>query len=83
MLLITNTYLNIQSMMGIIMMVGITVAYSNLLVDKMNNLLKEGMPLEQAIKEAVANRFRPILMTAIPSYFDITQINFFIMSLYL
>jgi len=64
-LLATNTYLNIQSMMGIIMMVGITVAYSNLLVDKMNNLFKEGKPLEQAIKEGVANRFRPILMTAI------------------
>lgn len=65
MLLATNTYLNIQSMMGIIMMVGITVAYSNLLVDKMNNLLKEGKPLVDAIKEGVANRFRPILMTAI------------------
>lgn len=69
MLLATNTYLNIQSMMGIIMMVGITVAYSNLLVDKMNNLLKEGMPLEQAIKEGVANRFRPIIMTAIVATF--------------
>lgn len=65
MLLATDTYLNIQSMMGIIMMVGITVAYSNLLVDKMNNFFKEGKPLEEAIKEGVANRFRPILMTAI------------------
>jgi CzcA family heavy metal efflux pump/RND family efflux transporter MFP subunit len=65
MLWATNTDLNIQSMMGIIMMVGITVAYSNLLVDKMNNLFKEGMPLLEAIKEGVANRFRPILMTAI------------------
>lgn len=64
-MLSTNTYLNIQSMMGIIMMVGITVAYSNLLVDKMNNLLKEGNPLEQAIKEGAANRFRPIIMTAV------------------
>jgi RND family efflux transporter MFP subunit len=69
MLLATNTYLNIQSMMGIIMMVGITVAYSNLLVDKMNNLLKEGRSLEQAIKEGVANRFRPILMTAVVAIF--------------
>ncbi len=65
MLLVTHTYLSIQSMMGIIMMVGITVAYSNLLADKMNNLLKEGKPLGQSIKEGVANRFRPILMTAI------------------
>ncbi|MEJ7830089.1 MAG: efflux RND transporter permease subunit, partial [Segetibacter sp.] len=65
MLLATNTYLNIQSMMGIIMMVGITVAYSNLLLDKMNNLLKEGLPLMDAIKEGVANRFRPVIMTAV------------------
>lgn len=69
MLLATNTYLNIQSMMGIIMMVGITVAYSNLLVDKMNNLLKDGRPLEDAIKEGVANRFRPIIMTAVVAVF--------------
>jgi multidrug efflux pump subunit AcrB len=72
MLLATNTYFNIQSMMGIIMMVGITVAYSNLLVDKMNNLLKEGKPLEQAIKEGVANRFRPIIMTAIVAVLALT-----------
>jgi len=72
MLLATNTYLNIQSMMGIIMMVGITVAYSNLLVDKMNNLFKEGKPLEQAIKEGVANRFRPIIMTAIVAVLALT-----------
>jgi HAE1 family hydrophobic/amphiphilic exporter-1 len=54
-----------QSMMGIIMMVGITVAYSNLLLDKMNNLLKEGLPLMDAINEGVANRFRPVIMTAV------------------
>jgi len=69
MLLATNTYLNIQSMMGIIMMVGITVAYSNLLVDKMNNLLKGGRTLEDAIKEGVAHRFRPIIMTAVVAMF--------------
>lgn len=65
MLLATSTYLNIQSMMGIIMMVGINVAYSNLLVDKMNTLYQEGKPLKDAILEGVANRFRPIIMTAI------------------
>ena len=72
MLLATNTYLNIQSMMGIIMMVGITVAYSNLLVDKMNNLFKAGKSLEEAIKEGVANRFRPIIMTAIVAVLALT-----------
>ncbi len=72
MLLFTNTYLNIQSMMGIIMMVGITVAYSNLLVDKMNNLLREGKSLENAIREGVANRFRPIIMTAVVATLALT-----------
>ncbi len=72
MLLATNTYLNIQSMMGIIMMVGITVAFSNLLVDKMNNLLKDGKSLNEAIKEGATNRFRPIIMTAIIAVFALT-----------
>jgi multidrug efflux pump subunit AcrB len=62
---LTNTYLNIQSMMGIIMMAGISVAYSNLLVDKMNHLLKDGKPLHVAIHEGIENRFRPILMTSV------------------
>ena len=65
MLLATNTYLSIQSMMGIIMMVGISVAYSNLLVEKMNALLHTGLPLAEAIRAGAANRFRPILMTAV------------------
>ena len=65
MLLLTDTYLNIQSVMGIIMMIGISVAYSNLLVDKMNTLLNEGKPLQEAILHGVGNRFRPIMMTAI------------------
>ncbi len=69
MLFFSNTNLNIQSFMGIIMMVGITVAYSNLLVDKMNNLLREGKPLETAIMDGITNRFRPILMTAIVAIF--------------
>lgn len=64
-LLLTGSYLNIPSMMGIIMMAGISVAYSNLLVDKMNNLLKDGRNLSQAIHEGIENRFRPILMTSI------------------
>jgi len=68
-LLATDTYLNIQSMMGIIMMVGISVAYSNLLVEKMNTLLHAGHALPEAIREGVANRFRPILMTAVVAVF--------------
>ncbi|MBL0126428.1 MAG: efflux RND transporter permease subunit [Flavobacteriales bacterium] len=61
---ITGTRLNIQSLMGIIMMVGIAVSYGNILVDRMNGLLKEGLPVYDAILQGTRDRFRPVLMTA-------------------
>ena len=41
MLFLTGTYLSIQSVMGVIMMVGIVVSFSVLLVDFANQLLAE------------------------------------------
>ena len=61
---VTNTYLSIQSIMGIIMMVGIAVSYGNILVDRINTLVKEGQPIGAAIVEGCGDRFRPVLMTA-------------------
>ena len=60
----TNTYLSVQSIMGIIMMVGIAVSYGNILVDRINALMKEGMAKSDAIITGSADRYRPILMTA-------------------
>ena len=61
---VTNTYLSIQSIMGIIMMVGIAVSYGNILVDRINALVAEGLPVNEAIVTGCGNRFRPVLMTA-------------------
>ncbi len=61
---ITNTYLSIQSLMGIIMMVGISVSYGNILVDRINALVKEGKTKIEAVVTGASNRFRPVLMTA-------------------
>ncbi|MCH2022906.1 MAG: efflux RND transporter permease subunit [Saprospiraceae bacterium] len=60
----TGTYLNIQSIMGIIMMVGIAVSYGNILIDRINVLMKEGKSKIDAILEGATDRFRPVLMTA-------------------
>ncbi|MGJ3236047.1 efflux RND transporter permease subunit [Marivirga sp.] len=60
----TGTYLSIQSIMGIIMMVGISVSYGNILVDRINALVHEGKSTNNAIKEGAGDRFRPVLMTA-------------------
>ncbi|MCK5370419.1 MAG: efflux RND transporter permease subunit, partial [Cyclobacteriaceae bacterium] len=68
---ITNSYLSIQSIMGIIMMVGISVSYGNILIDRINALVKEGHEKMQAIVNGAADRFRPVLMTAATTIFGL------------
>ena len=60
----TSTNLNIQSLMGMIMMVGIAVSYGNILIDRINALINEGKPKTEAILNGATDRFRPVLMTA-------------------
>jgi HAE1 family hydrophobic/amphiphilic exporter-1 len=64
-LLITGTSLNIQSFMGLIMLIGIVVNNAIVLVDYINQLRREhNMPVNEAVLEAGRLRLRPILMTA-------------------
>jgi len=65
MLFLTDTTLNVQSFMGVVMMVGLSVSYSLLLVNFANQLLAEGMAFEEAIVSAATIRLRPILMTSL------------------
>ena len=65
MLLATHTSVNVESLIGTLMMIGIVVSNSVLLVDFANNRLREGLPLEEAIVEAGKLRIRPILMTSL------------------
>ncbi len=62
---ITGTTINIMGVIGIIMLSGIAVNSSIILVDRINQLKDEGMPLTEAIVEAAQQRIRPILMTSI------------------
>jgi len=64
-LFLTGTTLNIPSLMGSIMSVGIVTANSILLVTFANFQLKEGKSSMQAIRIAAETRLRPILMTAL------------------
>ncbi len=65
MLLATGTALSIQSLMGIIMMVGIVVAYSVLLLEFANRRVRGGSSPLEAVVEAGRTRIRPILMTSL------------------
>jgi multidrug efflux pump subunit AcrB len=61
----TDTTLNIQSLMGIIMLTGMVVSNSILIVDFANRLRQEGDGVREAISHSCRIRLRPILMTSL------------------
>ena len=65
MLYFTGTYINIQSLMGTLMMIGVVVNNSILLVDFANQLRERGYDSARAAITAAGVRLRPILMTAL------------------
>ena len=64
--------LSMMSAMGIIMMVGLVVAYSTLLVDYADRRLGTGATVRDAIREAAGVRIRPILMTSLTTVLALT-----------
>jgi hydrophobic/amphiphilic exporter-1 (mainly G- bacteria), HAE1 family len=61
----TGTTLNIMSLMGVVMMVGVVVSNSILIVEFTHRLIADGMPLSEAVRYAVRVRLRPVLMTSL------------------
>jgi hydrophobic/amphiphilic exporter-1 (mainly G- bacteria), HAE1 family len=61
----TDTTLNIQSLMGIVMLTGIVVSNSILIVDFANRLRQEGYGVREAVSHSCRIRLRPILMTSL------------------
>ena len=61
----TGTTLNVMSLMGVVMMVGIVVSNSILIVEFTNRLRAEGRPLREAVSFACRVRLRPVLMTSL------------------
>jgi hydrophobic/amphiphilic exporter-1 (mainly G- bacteria), HAE1 family len=57
--------LNLFSMLGLVMLVGLVAKNGILLVDYANTLRGKGMALRDAIQESATIRFRPIVMTTV------------------
>ncbi len=64
-LFLTHTTLNVMSLMGVVMMVGIVVSNSILIVEFTRRLREEGRPLREAVSFACRVRLRPVLMTSL------------------
>lgn len=63
-LFLTQKSLDIFSMIGLIMLIGVATKNSILLVDFTNQLIQRGVEMKEAIIEAGRERLRPILMTS-------------------
>jgi hydrophobe/amphiphile efflux-1 (HAE1) family protein len=61
----TDTSLNIYSLIGILLLMGIVKKNSILLVEFTNHKRAEGLPVNEALIEACPVRLRPILMTSV------------------
>lgn len=74
-LFITGSTLNMTSLMGVLMLVGIVVNNGILYVDTTNQL-KETMSLNEALMESGSIRLRPILMTTLTTILSMIPMVF-------
>jgi hydrophobic/amphiphilic exporter-1 (mainly G- bacteria), HAE1 family len=61
---LTHTTLNVMSLMGVLMLIGIADSNSILIVDFAHKLEEQGMTVADAVVTACRVRLRPILMTS-------------------
>jgi len=73
-LALSGTYLNIFSIIGLIMLIGLVAKNAILLVDFTNQLKAEGKSVHDSLIEAGKERLRPILMTTFAMIFGMLPI---------
>ncbi|MBK9037106.1 MAG: efflux RND transporter permease subunit [Myxococcales bacterium] len=64
-MLVTGSTLNLMSMIGVIMLMGIVAKNAILLIDFAKQAEREGLSREEALVEAGGVRLRPIIMTSV------------------
>lgn len=69
-----NQTLNVFSQIGIIMLIGLVTKNGILIVEFANQRKEQGLALMDAVKEAAASRFRPIVMTSLSTILGILPI---------
>ncbi|HUU98877.1 MAG TPA: CusA/CzcA family heavy metal efflux RND transporter [Phycisphaerae bacterium] len=63
-LAISGQYLSVPSSVGFIALFGVAVLNGVVMLSYINQLVRRGMPLEEAVTEGAMLRLRPVLMTA-------------------
>ncbi|OQX28898.1 MAG: hypothetical protein B0D92_06485 [Spirochaeta sp. LUC14_002_19_P3] len=63
------------SFLGIAALGGIVVNNAIVLIDRVNQLMEEGMNRDEAIAEGAVSRLRPILMTTLTTFFGVLPLS--------
>jgi Cation/multidrug efflux pump len=66
--------LSISSMFGLLALFGVAVNDALVMVDRINQKLKEGLAVADAVREAGVARFRPILLTSLTTFAGMTPL---------
>lgn len=73
---LTGQNLSVPSSVGFIALFGIALENGMILVTYLNQLIKEGVPLEEASIRGACQRLRPVLMTALTTALGLTPLLF-------
>jgi cobalt-zinc-cadmium resistance protein CzcA len=64
-LVLTGTHFSISAAVGIISLLGVAILGGVLLISRIDELQREGVPIDQAIMRAAESQMRPILMATL------------------
>jgi cobalt-zinc-cadmium resistance protein CzcA len=68
---LTHTHFSVSSAVGFIVLFGVSVLTGVVYISAVNELRRDGAPLDEAIREAAMLRLRPIAMTALVAAFGL------------
>lgn len=73
---LTGEYLSVPASVGFIALLGIAVLNGVVMVSYFNELLAQGLPMRDVIKQGAIRRLRPVLMTATIAAFGLVPLLF-------
>lgn len=71
---LTGQDFSVLSLLGLVALSGVVVNDSLVLVDFINQQVREGQPLLKAVRESGAKRFRPVLLTSLTTFVGLIPI---------
>lgn len=72
---LTGIPLSFPALIGILALFGIVVTHAIVVIEKINDNIKEGLTLENAIVDAAGNRLEPVVLTSLATIFGLIPIT--------